>query len=80
MERFLDGMNAVDSHFKWTPLEENVPVLLGLVGWYNTYIAGHSSRAILPYCQGLSRFAAHIQQVDMESNGKSVSIDGDTFD
>jgi len=53
-------MNAADQHFSQAPFEENVPVLLGLLGWYNTYIAGHESRAILPYCQALIRFAAHI--------------------
>lgn len=61
MNGFMNGMNSGDVHFKETPLEENIPVLLGLVGWYNTYIAGNSSRAILPYCQALVRFAAHIQ-------------------
>ena len=57
-----------------------MPVLLGLLGWYNTYIAGHESRAILPYSQALVRFAAHIQQVDMESNGKSVTTNGTRFE
>lgn len=58
---FLEGLRLVDEHLAQAPLQENVPVLLGLLGWYNTYIAGHESRAILPYSQALIRFAAHIQ-------------------
>jgi glucose-6-phosphate isomerase len=61
IEPFLEGLRAVDDHLSTAPLAENVPVLLGLLGWYNTHIAGHESRAILPYCQALIRFAAHIQ-------------------
>lgn len=53
--------------------------MLGLIGFYNTYICGINSRAILPYCQALLRFPAHIQQLDMESNGKSVSLNGQRF-
>lgn len=52
---------------------------MGLIGFYNTHVTGFESRAILPYCQALIRFAAHIQQLDMESNGKRVSIDGKRF-
>lgn len=76
IQPFLDGLRSVDNHLASAPLAENVPVLLGLLGWYNTHIAGHESRAILPYCQALIRFAAHIQQLDMESNGKSVTKGG----
>ena len=60
VNNFLRGCNAMDKHFMEAPLEKNMPVLLGLIGWYNTYIAGHGARAILPYCQALSRFAAHV--------------------
>jgi len=57
-----------------------VPALLGLVGFYNSYIAGISNRTILPYSQGLMKFPAHVQQLDMESNGKSVTKSGTRFD
>jgi glucose-6-phosphate isomerase len=50
--------------------------MLGLLGYYNTSICGHATRALLPYSQALLRFPAHIQQVDMESNGKSVTLEG----
>ncbi len=66
----------MDIHFFETPLRNNLPVLLGLLGVWNSTFLGHPCKAILPYAQGLLRFAAHIQQVDMESNGKRVSIDG----
>lgn len=66
----------MDQHLQHTPLERNMPVLLGLLGVWNSSFLGHPSRAILPYAQALIRFAAHIQQVDMESNGKGVTVDG----
>ena len=72
----LDGFHAMDEHFRTTPLEQNMPVLMGLLGvWYNNFFAAQSY-AILPYDQAMHRFAAHLQQVDMESNGKSTSKDG----
>mmetsp|Transcript_10026 Transcript_10026/g.16857 ORF Transcript_10026/g.16857 Transcript_10026/m.16857 type:complete len:365 (-) Transcript_10026:668-1762(-) len=62
VKEFLRGMNNVDKVFHGEKdLRKNVPVLLGLVGFFNTYVAGYASRAILPYCQALLRFAAHIQ-------------------
>ena len=73
-------MNHVDKSFAYAPISENVPMLLGLIGFYNTYICGHSSRAILPYSQALLRFPAHIQQCDMESNGKSVTRNNTRFE
>ena len=76
MEKFLGGLYSVDDYFRKTEVDNNAALLLGLIGFYNTYIAGIESRAILPYCQALSRFPAHIQQVDMESNGKGVTYDG----
>jgi glucose-6-phosphate isomerase len=73
---FLAGAHSMDVHFFEAPLRANLPVLMGLIGVWNSSFLGHATRAILPYCQALTRFAAHIQQVDMESNGKRVSIDG----
>jgi glucose-6-phosphate isomerase len=74
---FLAGMHAVDEHFRTAPLERNVPVLLGLLGiWYDDFF-GAESVAVLPYAQELSRFPAYLQQLDMESNGKSVTLAGD---
>jgi len=58
---------------------QNLPVLLGLLGVWNSTFLGHSTRALLPYAQALLRFPAHIQQVDMESNGKRVTVDGDVL-
>jgi len=76
-EELLEGLHAMDLHFRNTPLKENIPVLLGLIGiWYNNFF-GAESVAILPYDQYLHRFSAHFQQVDMESNGKYVSRNGD---
>ncbi len=75
--KMLDGFNAMDTHFRTAPFAENMPVLLALLGiWYNNFL-GASTQAILPYDQYLSRFAAYFQQGDMESNGKSVTQDGD---
>jgi glucose-6-phosphate isomerase len=76
VEQFLAGASNVDEHFMSAPLEANLPVLLGLLGVWNASFMGYNSRAILPYAQALVRFAAHIQQVDMESNGKRVASDG----
>jgi len=53
-------MNNMDKHFYNSDMIYNAPILMGLIGWYNTYIAGHSTRAILPYSQALLRFPAHI--------------------
>lgn len=75
-EELLAGAHAVDEHFRSAPLEENLPATLGLLGlWYNNFW-GADSYAILPYDQYLHRFAAYFQQGDMESNGKSVTRDG----
>lgn len=69
----LDGYHQMDVHFQTAPLEENMPVILALLGiWYNNFF-GAQSQAILPYDQYLSRFAAYFQQGDMESNGKSTT-------
>ncbi len=74
-ERFLKGAHKMDEHFRTAPLARNIPALLGLLGIYHRNIAGHATHAILPYDQRLARFAAHLQQLDMESNGKSVTLD-----
>lgn len=73
---FLSGAAAMDQHFKSAELSENLPVLLGLVGVWHNNICGYTSRAILPYDQRLSRLPAYLQQLDMESNGKSVTLAG----
>ncbi len=74
---FLAGFHLVDEHFRTAPLEANAPpVLLGLIGlWYNNFFDA-GIRAVLPYSNDLSRFAAYLQQLTMESNGKSVRADG----
>jgi glucose-6-phosphate isomerase len=73
---FLAGFHVIDEHFRTTPLEANAPVLLGLIGlWYNDFF-GAQARAVLPYSNDLARFAAYLQQLTMESNGKSVRRDG----
>ncbi len=74
--KFLDGAHAMDNHFRTAPIEKNLPVLLGLIGYYDRNVLGYATRAILPYDQRLSRFPAYLQQLDMESNGKGVTIDG----
>jgi glucose-6-phosphate isomerase len=72
----LAGYQAVDEHFRTEPVERNVPALLGLLNvWYDTFL-GAQSHAVLPYAQYLHRFAAYLQQLTMESNGKSVRLDG----
>ncbi len=72
----LDGFDAMDRHFAQTPFERNMPVILaGLGVWYNNFF-GAQTTAVLPYDQGLSRFPAYLQQLDMESNGKSISRQG----
>ena len=76
MKEFLAGAHDMDEHFFNAPLRDNIPVILGLLGVWNSTFLGYSTRAILPYAQALRRFPAHIQQVDMESNGKRVALDG----
>src|ERR1700682_1185226 len=73
---FLAGFHLIDEHFKYTPLESNAPALLGLIGlWYNNFFNAQT-RAVLPYSNDMSRFAAYLQQLTMESNGKSVRANG----
>ncbi len=76
----LDGFHLMDEHFRTAPPEENLPMLLGLLGiWYNDFF-GAQTYAVLPYSHYLSRFTDYLQQLDMESNGKSVGRDGDRVD
>lgn len=75
-EEMLTGGHLMDEHFRTTPLEKNLPATLGLIGlWYNNFF-GSQTVAILPYDQYMHRFPAYFQQGDMESNGKSVTRDG----
>ena len=73
----LAGAHAMDRHFAEAPLEENLPIQLGLLDvWYRNFL-GFSSRSVAPYHQGLRRLPAYLQQLEMESNGKSVDLDGE---
>ena len=76
LEEFLNGAHDIDQHFFLASLRDNIPLILGLLGVWNSTFMGYSTRALLPYAQALKRFPAHIQQVDMESNGKRVALDG----
>jgi len=73
---FLDGAAAMDKHFTSAPAEKNLPTLMALLTVWNATCLGYEGYAVLPYCQALTRFVPHIQQLDMESNGKSVQMDG----
>lgn len=74
--RFLAGAHRVDRHFRTAPLARNIPALMGLLGVYHRNVLGYASHAVLPYDQRLARFPAHLQQVDMESLGKGVTMSG----
>lgn len=75
-EQMLAGGHAMDKHFQTAPLEQNMPVIMALLGiWYNNFYHV-DTHAILPYDQGMARFAAYLQQADMESNGKFICRDG----
>ncbi len=78
-ERFtamLDGAKAMDQHFKTSALENNLPVILGLIGMWNRNFLGYETLAVVPYNQRLHRLPAYMQQLDMESNGKSIDRNG----
>ncbi|MEX3632507.1 glucose-6-phosphate isomerase [Rothia sp. LK2492] len=75
-EQFLAGFHAMDEHFRTAPLAENVPALMGLLNIWNVNFLGAETHAVLPYDQYLHRFPAYLQQLTMESNGKSVRADG----
>lgn len=76
---FLRGGQAMDRHFQAAPWNENLPVLLALVGIWHNQICGYTSRAVLPYDNRLLRLPAYLQQLEMESNGKGVAMDGTTL-
>jgi glucose-6-phosphate isomerase len=74
-EQFLKGGKSIDDSIKnMKEVKTNIPLMMGLLGFYNTFIEGKTTRAILPYSQALCKFPSHVQQLDMESNGKLVSI------
>jgi glucose-6-phosphate isomerase len=72
----LQGMRVIDDHFRTEPLVRNVPVILGMIGIWNTSVLGAPTKAVIPYARELARFPAYLQQLDMESNGKMVRLDG----
>src|SRR5204862_4273308 len=76
----LAGFHAMDEHFRTAPFESNLPVLMGLLTLWYTDFFGAQTQAVLPYEQYLKRFPAYLQQLTMESNGKSVTLDGETVD
>jgi glucose-6-phosphate isomerase len=76
VRQFLDGAHDIDEHFFDAPLGGNIPVLLGLLGVWNSTFMGYHARALLPYSSSLSKFPNHVQKFDMEGNGKGVSAFG----
>jgi len=76
MEEFLRGGNMMDDHFASAPPLQNLPMIIGMLAVWNASCMGYEGCSVLPYCQALIRFVAHIQQLDMESNGKRVMMDG----
>jgi glucose-6-phosphate isomerase len=79
-EQLLDGAHAMDEHFRTAPLEQNVPIVLGLLGVWYASVLGADSHAVLPYEQHLQRLPAYLQQLEMESNGKRVDREGRIVD
>jgi glucose-6-phosphate isomerase len=73
---FLSGAQAMDTHFRSAPWDRNLPAMLALVGIWHAQVCGHATRAVLPYEQRLARLPAYLQQLEMESNGKRVAMDG----
>jgi glucose-6-phosphate isomerase len=76
----LDGAQAMDTHFRMAPLARNLPVVLGLLSYWNARFLGYSQRIVVPYAQALARLPAYLQQLSLESNGKSVTRDGAPVD
>jgi glucose-6-phosphate isomerase len=76
----LEGFHTIDEHFRSAPFDQNLPVLLGLIGVWYINCFGAETHAVLPYSHYLSRFPAYLQQLDMESNGKSVTLSGEPVD
>ncbi len=79
-DEMLLGAERMDEHFRATPLERNLPVVMALIGIWNTNFLGATTNAVLPYNESLKYFPSFLQQLEMESNGKSVSIDGKALD
>jgi glucose-6-phosphate isomerase len=79
-EEFLKGASDIDRHFTTTPYQKNLPVLMGLIAVWNRTFLNLPTLAVLPYDQRLARLSAYLQQLEMESNGKSVSLDGEHVD
>lgn len=79
-QEFLDGANAVDRHFATAPLDQNIPVLMGLIGVWNRNYLDYRTLLLAPYDARLTKFGKFVQQMDMESNGKSVDRNGETVD
>lgn len=75
-DAFLRGGQDIDTHFRTAPLEKNIPVLMGLLGVWERNLWGHAAHAVIPYDERLGRFPAYLQQLEMESNGKSVTLSG----
>lgn len=73
---FLAGMHAIDEHFRSAPLDANAPVVMAMLGVWYSVVLGFETKAVIPYADELARFPAYLQQLDMESNGKSVRLDG----
>jgi glucose-6-phosphate isomerase len=79
-QEFLRGGYEVDQHFREAPLDKNIPTLMALLGVWNRNVLGYASQAVIPYDQRLARFPAYLQQLQMESEGKSVARDGAPVD
>ncbi len=78
-QKFLEGAADMDRHFQQAPLAQNMPVMLALSGLWHHQVCGYATRAVLPYDQRLARLPAYLQQLEMESNGKRVAMDGQTL-
>lgn len=76
----FQGARSMDKHFLNAPMKDNIPIIMGLLGVWNSSFMGYNSRALIPYAQALLRLPAHIQQLDMESNGKRISRHGVEID
>ena len=79
VRELLRGARAMDLHFRDAPLHKNLPVVLALVGFLNAFIYERDCRAVLPYARALSLFPRYVQQLEMESNGKGVDVDGNAL-
>jgi len=79
-DEMLRGAERMDEHFRQTPLERNLPVMMALIGIWNTNFLGAATNAVLPYNESLKYFPSFLQQLEMESNGKSVSVGGEALD